>query len=98
MSVFEVVMLICFGSAWPASIYKSAVSRTAKGKSVAFLFIVLAGYGAGILHKVFYDQDWVVALYGINGLMVLADIALTLRNRSLDRMRAQPVMQRGRHP
>jgi len=85
VSVYEAVMLICFGSAWPVSIYKSAVSRTAKGKSAVFLFIVLAGYVAGILHKVHYNLDWVTALYAINGLMVLADIVLTLRNVLLDR-------------
>ncbi len=85
MSIYEVVMLICFGSAWPVSIYKSAVSRTARGKSTAFLFIILIGYGAGILHKVFYSPDWVVALYAANALMVLADIVLTLRNITLDR-------------
>lgn len=84
MSIFEVAMLVCFGSAWPASIYRSWVSRTAGGKSIAFLVIVLAGYCAGILHKVFYNLDWVVMLYALNGLMVLVDISLTWRNRALD--------------
>jgi hypothetical protein len=84
MSIFEVIMLICFGSAWPTSIYKSYTSRTAKGKSIAFLFIVLVGYVAGILHKLFYNLDWVVTLYALNGLLVLADIVLSLRNRELD--------------
>jgi len=84
MSIFEVIMLICFGSAWPASIYKSFTSRTARGKSLAFLIIVFIGYGAGILHKVFYNLDWVVLLYALNGLMVLSDITLTQRNRVID--------------
>jgi len=85
MSIFEVTMLICFGSAWPASIYKSISSKTAKGKSIAFLIIVFVGYMAGILHKVFYNLDWVVTLYAVNGLMVLIDISITLRNRELDK-------------
>lgn len=84
MSIFEVIMLVCFGSAWPASIYKSYRSRTAKGKSIAFLFIVFVGYIAGILHKLFYNLDWVVTLYALNGLLVLVDIVLSLRNRELD--------------
>ncbi|MCU0575321.1 MAG: hypothetical protein MUD15_00670 [Desulfobacterota bacterium] len=84
MSIFEVIMLVCFGSAWPASIYKSSVSRTAKGKSMTFLIIVFTGYIAGILHKVFYNLDWVVTLYAINGLMVLVDIGLTRRNKAFD--------------
>ncbi len=87
MSIFEVTMLICFGSAWPASIYKSISSKTAKGKSIAFLIIVFVGYIAGILHKLFYSLDWVVTLYALNGLMVLADISITLRNRELDKKR-----------
>jgi uncharacterized membrane protein YbjE (DUF340 family) len=85
MSIFEVIMLVCFGSAWPASIYKSYTSRTSQGKSIVFLFIVFVGYIAGILHKVFYNPDWVVSLYALNGLMILVDIALSLRNQELDR-------------
>ncbi|HVN71706.1 MAG TPA: hypothetical protein VMU10_06775 [Desulfomonilia bacterium] len=84
MSIFEVIMLVCFGSAWPTSIYKSYVSKTAKGKSIAFLIIVFVGYIAGILHKMFYSLDWVVTLYALNGIMVLVDIVLTFRNMSFD--------------
>ncbi len=86
MSIFEVIMLVCFGSAWPTSIYTSYTSRTAKGKSIVFLFIVFFGYIAGIFHKVFYNFDWVVTLYAINGLMILVDITLSIRNRNLDRL------------
>ena len=85
MSVFEITMLVCFGSAWPASIYKSCVSKTAKGKSMAFLIIIFVGYIAGILHKLFYNLDWVITLYAVNGLMVLLDIGFTLQNRRLDK-------------
>lgn len=87
MSIFEITMLICFGSAWPASIYKSISSKTAKGKSIAFLIIVFIGYIAGILHKLFYNLDWVVTLYALNGLMVLIDLSITLRNKDLDKKR-----------
>jgi hypothetical protein len=87
MSIFEVIMLVCFGSAWPTSIYKSISSKTAQGKSIAFLIIVFVGYIAGILHKLFYNLDWVVTLYALNGLMVLVDISITLRNKELDRKR-----------
>lgn len=85
MSIFEVIMMVCFGSAWPASIYKSYTTRTARGKSIAFLLIVFIGYLAGILHKVFYNLDWVVSLYALNGLLILVDLVLSMRNRSLDR-------------
>ncbi|MFY9396972.1 MAG: hypothetical protein WAR22_01270 [Desulfomonilia bacterium] len=88
MSIFEMIMLICFGAAWPPSIYKSYTSRTARGKSVVFLVIVLLGYTAGVLHKLYFSLDWVILLYLLNGFMVTADIALYVRNTALDR-RAQ---------
>jgi len=32
MSVFEAIMLLCFGAAWPFSIYKSYKSKSIMGK------------------------------------------------------------------
>lgn len=83
MSVFELVMLLCFGAAWPFSIHKSVVSRSIKGKSLAFLLIVWAGYLAGILHKIFYHFDVVIVFYVINFTMVTVDTVLYLRNRRI---------------
>jgi len=85
MSVFEIVMLCCFGAAWPASIYRSYKARTAKGKSILFLIVILAGYLAGILHKIYYSFDFVIYLYGINFMMVFMDMLLWFRNRRIDR-------------
>ncbi len=81
MSVFEITMLVCFGAAWPVSIYKSLKTRAVAGKSLFFLVIVLVGYVAGILHKLIFQYDLVIFLYGLNALMVGFDIALYLRNR-----------------
>ncbi len=81
MSIFEITMLVCFGAAWPFSIYRSYRSRNNSGKSVTFLFVVLAGYFAGMLHKVLYNYDIVILLYGINFVMVSVDILLYFRNR-----------------
>ena len=85
-SIYEAVMLLCFGAAWPFSIARSWRSRTSKGKSVVFLHIILVGYAAGILNKVTQGQsgDPVLALYALNTLMVAADAALFYRNRRLD--------------
>jgi phage-related holin len=80
MSIFEIIMLLCFGFAWPLSIYKSYKSRTTKGKSLFFLYVVLAGYIAGVLHKVFYHMDGVIVFYVINLLLVIADTILFYRN------------------
>jgi hypothetical protein len=83
MSIFEIIMLVCFGLAWPFSIYKSYMSRDTKGKSVVFLYIVVIGYIAGIIHKLLYSRDGVVFLYLLNSIMVSVDIALYYRNKRL---------------
>ena len=80
MSIFEGLMLLCFGAAWPISIYKSLKSRSCSGKSVVFLYIVLFGYAAGITHKLLYNCDWIIALYILNELMVLIDILIYYKN------------------
>jgi hypothetical protein len=81
MSIFEIIMLVCFGAAWPFSIYKSWKSRDVAGKSLVFLIVVLVGYASGVVHKILYKYDAVVFLYALNGLMVAVDIALYGRNR-----------------
>lgn len=85
MSVFEIIMLVCFGAAWPFSIYKSYRSKSNRGKSVVFLFIVFIGYIAGILHKILFNYDLVIILYVINAVMVSIDILLYFRNRKHDK-------------
>ncbi|TGE36357.1 hypothetical protein E4K67_20740 [Desulfosporosinus fructosivorans] len=80
MSIFEIIMLICFGAAWPLSIYKSYTSRSIKGKSVSFLIVILIGYVAGILNKIFNQYDAVVYLYLLNFIMVLIDLLIYFRN------------------
>ena len=81
MSVFEITMLVCFGAAWPVSIYKSLKTRAVAGKSLPFLVIVFVGYMAGILHKLLFHYDLVIFLYGLNAVMVAFDMFLYLRNR-----------------
>jgi hypothetical protein len=83
MSIFEIIMLICFGAAWPFSIYRSYKSKSVKGKSFIFLSIVFIGYISGILHKIFYDFNNVIYLYILNMLMVGIDMLLFMRNRRL---------------
>lgn len=81
MSIFEIIMLLCFGAAWPFSIYKSYKSKSIEGKSLGFLLIVMAGYISGILHKIYFNYDIVIYLYVFNMLMVGIDIFLYGRNR-----------------
>lgn len=80
MSIFEVIMLLCFGAAWPFSIRKSLVTGQNAGKSLIFLIIVFVGYLAGITHKLLYNRDIVTVFYLLNASMVLIDIFVFLRN------------------
>ncbi|MFA7174046.1 MAG: hypothetical protein WC340_11665 [Kiritimatiellia bacterium] len=85
--IFEAVMLICFGMAWPVSILKSWWSRTNKGKSLFFLLIVFVGYLSGLIHKLWWQEktDGVVWLYLLNAVMVAVDGILYYRNSWLDK-------------
>lgn len=85
MSIFEAIMLICFGAAWPFSIYRSYKSKTTKGKSVMFLLVVMIGYLSGITHKIIYDLDGVIILYLIDLTMVLIDFLLWVRNKKIEK-------------
>jgi hypothetical protein len=82
--IFEILMLLCFGAAWPAAIYKSYTSRSAKGKSLLFLVILDIGYICGIINKLINSPDYVMVLYMINFTMIATDMALYFRNRKLD--------------
>ena len=77
MSIFEAIMLICFGASWPLAIYKTVKAKNPVGKSVPFLYLVLIGYFAGCMHKVYYNFDKVFWLYALNAVMVLVDLILT---------------------
>ena len=89
---FEIIMILSFGASWPMNIIKSYRARTAKGKSPAFLCLILFGYVAGIVSKFlnveymasFADKWYVLIFYFINFIMVSIDLALYFRNKKLD--------------
>ncbi|MGB4587393.1 MAG: hypothetical protein WBH66_10155 [Rectinemataceae bacterium] len=85
MSILEIIMLLCFGAAWPFSIYRSWKSSTTGGKSVFFLLIIILGYAAGIANKLLYRFDNVLYLYCLNLLMVLIDTILWFRNKKKEK-------------
>ena len=68
-------------------------TRTAKGKSPAFLLLIFFGYAAGIISKLingdymadFSTKWYVLFFYVLNLVMVGADIVLYFRNRKIDR-------------
>ena len=81
VKIFETIMLLCFGLAWPFSIYKIWKTKTSTGKSIFFLCIILLGYISGILFKIYGNIDEVICLYILNSILVTIDIALTLKYR-----------------
>ncbi len=83
MSIFEALMLLCFGAAWPLSIYKSYTSRSVEGKSPYFLMVLIVGYVFGILNKLIVRYDVVFFLYVLNLMMISTDLALYYRNMRL---------------
>jgi hypothetical protein len=80
VSIFEALMMIFFGAAWPFSIYKSYNSRSNKGKSLLFLIVILLGYMFGIIHKILYSYDNVILLYIFNFTLIFIDCCLYFRN------------------
>ena len=88
----EIGMLVAFGFSWPFNIAKSWQSRTAKGKSVQFEFIVLFGYFIGLLGKIITARrsgvlPWSTWFYIADIFMVSIDVVLYFRNTALDRQR-----------
>lgn len=86
----EIGMLVAFGCSWPFNIIKSWRSRTAKGKSVIFEFIVVFGYLVGLAGKLITYHTtgvwaWSIWFYIADIAMVSADIVLYFRNTALDR-------------
>jgi hypothetical protein len=83
--LFEAAMVLSFGISWPASIAKSYTSRTAKGKSIFFLGMILLGYACGIISKLSTGNiTYVFIFYVINFAMVATDIVLYFRNKRID--------------
>lgn len=86
--ILEVAMLVCFATAWPVSIMKSYKSRTAKGRSIGFLLIVVIGYLFGIANKfVLGEINYLLAAYAFNLILVMIDTTLWFRNNRLDKER-----------
>ena len=84
-NLLETAMLICFAVAWPASIYKSWVSRTRKGKSLAFMLVIILGYILGMIKVARHNiLGFMMLPYSINTLLVICDLVLYYRNYRLD--------------
>ena len=95
--ICEMIMIISFGASWPLNVIKSYKARTAKGKSLGFLCLILFGYIAGIIGKFMNEKymsnlasNWyVLFFYFLNFIMVSIDFALYFRNKKLDKAKGE---------
>lgn len=95
--ILEVIMILCFGVSWPFNVYKSIKTKTAKGRSLLFLILIIVGYIAGIVSKFIspaymasIDTTWyVLFFYFLNLFMVTVDLVLYFRNSRLDKKREE---------
>lgn len=86
MEIFEMIMMICFGLSWPISVYKSARSRSTKGKSAVFMIAIIIGYISGIIGKIVNHQmTYVMAIYCLNLVVVSIDLVLYFFNAKHER-------------
>ena len=88
--LFEAAMLVCFGFSWPINVVKAYRAGTAKSTSLAFICLIITGYVAGIVAKMISLQfNYVLAVYFMNLVIVLANVAVYFRNKALDRKREE---------
>lgn len=85
--LFEIIMIVCFGFSWPMNVIKSWKARTAKGKSLPFLLLIITGYVFGIAGKLIGGgfKWYVLFFYVLNLVMVSVDLCLYVRNVCIDR-------------
>ena len=91
--ILEILMIVSFGISWPVNVIKSYRARTTKGKSLAFLILIFAGYIAGIASKFTNEaymaaigQKWyVLFFYFLNLIMVGLDLCMYYRNHLIDK-------------
>ena len=90
--ILEIIMIVSFGASWPMNVIKSYRARTTKGKSLAFLYLILFGYVAGIASKFvntaymsnFAEKWYVLFFYVLNFIMVGTDLIIYYRNKRID--------------
>ena len=85
-AIFETVMLVCFGLSWPINVVKAYKTKTTKGTSLPFIFLIIAGYVAGIVAKIITGQmNYVLIVYAINLLIVMMNVVVYARNYQIDK-------------
>ena len=89
-SILEALMIISFGISWPINVSKAIRSRSTKGKSILFDYLIIMGYLCGLASK-FISHTYNLAFYFYfpNIIMVTVDIIVYYRNRKLEKAAEQ---------
>lgn len=87
----EIAMIVLFGLSWPSNVLKTLRSRSTRGKSLAFLLLIDAGYVMGILGKLIGGSPkwYVLFFYILNFAMVTTDLSLYFFYRHRERLAAK---------
>ena len=90
--ILEIIMLVAFGFSWPISLIKNIKSRSTKGVSILFYFLILVGYIAGIISKFTNEaymasiniKWYVLIFYFFNFTVVGLNIIVYFRNKAIE--------------
>ena len=83
--LLETVMIFCFGLSWPMNLINSIKSKTAKGKSLSFYYLIFFGYIAGICAKIIVKNFFTLPsiFYVLNLVMVGSCIIVYYYNKKV---------------
>ena len=83
--ILEASMLVCFGFSWPINLVKNIRAHSAKGMSLNFILLIIAGYIAGIASKIITHRfNYVLAVYLFNLAVVACNLIVYFHNRKID--------------
>jgi hypothetical protein len=85
-TIFEGIMIFCWGISWPFAVRKTLRTRSVEGVSILFLWFVFVGYISGILFKIFAARadgyvNPVIILYIFNFTMIAIELVLYYKYR-----------------
>ena len=89
--ILEATMLICFGFSWPINLVKNIRAHSAKGMSLHFILLIIAGYFAGITSKIISHRlNYVLVVYLFNLAVVACNLVVYFHNRKIDLAQKTP--------
>ena len=86
-TLFEALMILCWGISWPFAVWKTLRTRNVEGVSIFFLWLVFVGYVSGVFFKLSVARaegfvNPVIILYLFNFLIVGTELVLYYRFRT----------------